>query len=118
MHDLHCKNADEMYSEVLAQRVTELKETEEGSESMCEALEKLVQEFVQEGELRGETRGEARGIAKGETKKAKETAKSLSKEGMSAEKIAQVLGEDEETIRNWLAHEQDYMKMVSTKRKS
>ena len=105
MHDLHCKNADEMYSEVLAQRVTELKETEEGSESMCEALEKLVQEFVQEGELRGETRGEARGIAKGETKKAKETAKSLSKEGMSAEKIAQVLGEDEETIRNWLAHE-------------
>lgn len=101
MHDLHCKNADEMYSEVLAQRVTELKETEEGSDSMCEALEKLVQEFVQEGELRGELRGETRG----EIKKAKETAKSLSKEGMSAEKIAQVLGEDEKTVRNWLAHE-------------
>ena len=93
MHDLHCKNADEMYSEVLAQRVTELKETAEGSESMCEALEKLVQEFVQEGETRGET------------KKAKETAKSLSKEGMPVKKIAQILGEDKETVRNWLAHE-------------
>lgn len=97
MHDLHCKNADEMYSEVLAQRVTELKETAEGSESMCEALEKLVQEFVQEGELRGETRGEV--------KKAKETAKALNKEGMSVEKIAQVLGEDEKIVRNWLVHE-------------
>ena len=105
MHDLHCKNADEMYSEVLAQRVIELKETEEGSDSMCEALEKLVQEFVQEGELRGETRGEARGIAKGETKKAKETAKALNQEGMPVEKIAQVLGEDEKTVRNWLVNE-------------
>ena len=101
MHDLHCKNADEMYSEVLAQRVTELKETAEGSESMCEALEKLVQEFVQEGELRGELRGETRG----EIKKAKETAKALNQEGMSVEKIAQVLREDEETVRNWLANE-------------
>ena len=101
MHDLNCKNANEMYSEILAQRVTELKETEEGSDSMCEALEKLVQEFVQEGELRGELRGETRG----EIKKAKETAKSLSKEGMSVEKIAQVLREDEDTVRNWLSHE-------------
>lgn len=64
---------------------------------MCEALEKLVQEFVQEGELRGETRGEI--------KKARETAKELSKEGMSVEKIAQVLREDEEEVRNWLTHE-------------
>ena len=85
MHDLYCKNADEMYSEVLAQRVTELKETAEGSESMCEALEKLVQEEV--------------------AQKAKETAKALNKEGMPVEKIAQVLGEDEEAVRNWLTHE-------------
>ena len=105
MHDLHCKNADEMYSEVLAQRVIELKETEEGSDSMCEALEKLVQEFVQEGELRGENRGETRGIAKGEIKKAKETAKALNQEGMPVEKIAQVLGEDEKTVRSWLVNE-------------
>ena len=91
MHDLHCKNADEMYSEVLAQRVTELKETEEGSDSMCEALEKLVQEEV--------------------AQKAEKTAKALNQEGMSVEKIAQVLGENEKTVRNWLSHEQNYMQM-------
>lgn len=37
--------------------------------------------------------------------KAKETAKALNKEGMPVEKIAQVLGEDEETVKNWLTHE-------------
>ena len=31
MHDLHCKNADEMYSEILSKRVSELKETEGGT---------------------------------------------------------------------------------------
>ena len=55
------------------------------SRCMCEALEKLVQEEV--------------------AQKAKETAKALNKEGMPVEKIAQVLGEDEETVRNWLTHE-------------
>ena len=30
MHDLHCKNAEDMHSEVLAKRVYELKETQEG----------------------------------------------------------------------------------------
>ena len=104
MHDLNCKNADEMYSEVLAQRVSELKGTEkEGNIGMCDALEELIQEFTQKGELRGEARGEARGIAKGEMKKAKETAKALSREGMSIEKIAQILDEEEEKIKEWLS---------------
>ena len=35
-HDLHCKNADEMYSEILAKRVRELKETQKGVEKMCD----------------------------------------------------------------------------------
>lgn len=102
MHDLNCKNAEDMYSEVLAQRVSELKETEtEESVGMCDALEKLIQEFEQKGELQGE----ARGIAKGEMKKAKETAKALSQEGISVQKIAQILGEEEETVKNWLEEE-------------
>ena len=102
MHDLHCKNANDMYSEVLAKRVSELKETEtEESVSMCDALEKLIQEFEQKGELQGE----ARGIAKGAIKKAKETAKALSQEGMPVQKIAQILGEEGEIVRNWLEEE-------------
>ena len=102
MHDFHCKNANDMYSEVLAKRVSELKETEtEESVSMCDALEKLIQEFEQKGELQGE----ARGIAKGAIKKAKETAKALSQEGMPVQKIAQILGEEGEIVRNWLEEE-------------
>ncbi|MBU5481648.1 hypothetical protein KQI91_10615 [Blautia sp. MSJ-19] len=83
-----------MYSEVLAQRVSELKESEKGSDNMCEALEKLIQE--------GEARGELRGIAEGERKKAKEIAKRLSQKGMSVAKIAQILKEDDENVESWL----------------
>ena len=41
MHDLHCKNADEMYSEVLAARVRQLKETPEGVEYMCKEMDRI-----------------------------------------------------------------------------
>ena len=68
---------------------------------MCDALEKLIQEFEQKGELQGE----ARGIAKGAIKKAKETAKALRQEGMPVQKIAQILGEEGEIVRNWLEEE-------------
>lgn len=102
MHDLNCKNADEMYSEVLAQRVSELKATEkEENVGMCDALEELIQEFTQKGELRGEVRG----IAKGEMKERKKTAKTLSREGMPVEKIAQILGEEDEKVKEWLTEE-------------
>ena len=41
MHDFHCKNADDMYYEVLAERVRELKETPKGVAEMCKELEEL-----------------------------------------------------------------------------
>ena len=98
MHDLNCKNADDMYSKVLAQRVSELKETEkEENVGMCDALEKLIQEYTQKGELRGEERERSR--------ERKRTAKALNQEGMSVEKIAQILSEEEETVKEWLAED-------------
>ena len=60
---------------------------------------------VRETEQKGELQGEARGIAKREIKKAKETAKALSQEGMPVQKIAQILGEEGEIVRNWLEEE-------------
>ena len=39
IHDLHCKHADDMYSEVLARRVRELKETQKGVEGMSITIE-------------------------------------------------------------------------------
>ena len=87
---MNCKNADEMYSEVLAQRVSELKETEmEGNVGMCDALEKLIQE-ENEKECKRER---------------KRTAKALSQDGMSVDKIARILREEEETVKEWLAED-------------
>ena len=64
--DLHCTDAAEMYSEVLAERVWELKETERGVENMCHELEMLYQDGVEEGIKLGERKGEQSGIVKGE----------------------------------------------------
>lgn len=90
VHDLNCKNADEMYSEVLAQRVSELKETEmKENVGMCDALEKLIQE-ENEKECKRER---------------KRTAKALCQKEMSIEEIAQILSEEEETVKEWLAED-------------
>lgn len=63
MHDFHCKNADDMYYDVLAERVRELKETPKGVEEMCKELEELYADRRAEGIEIGETRGEERGIS-------------------------------------------------------
>ena len=84
-----------MYSEVLAQRVSELKSTEEGIDSMCKEMEWIYRESEQRGELRGEI--------KGEIKKAKKTAKALVQKGMPVKEIAEILNEKEETVKEWLS---------------
>ena len=53
MHDLHCKEADKMYSNVLSARVQKLKETTEGVNQMCQELEEIYNEGEQSGFLRG-----------------------------------------------------------------
>ena len=99
MHDLHCKEADEMYSNILATRVHQLKETEEGVNQMCQELE----EIYNEGEQFGFLRGEQSGVQKGELKKARETTLALLEMGMSAEQIAKAVNLSIETIQNWIS---------------
>lgn len=41
MHDLHYKNASEIHSKILAERVYELKETQKGVDLMCREKKKL-----------------------------------------------------------------------------
>ena len=41
VHDLHCKYAKDIYSQVLAKRVYELKETQEGIEIMCKEMDRI-----------------------------------------------------------------------------
>ncbi len=49
MHDLHCKDADEIHSSTLAARVRMLKETERGVNDMCSEMEKLYNEGIEIG---------------------------------------------------------------------
>ena len=47
--NLHCADADKMYSGILADRVRELKHTQKGVERMCREMEQI----YSEGEKRG-----------------------------------------------------------------
>lgn len=90
MHDLHCKNADEMHSLVLAKRVHELKDTQKGVELMCHEMEKIYSEGMESGEKRGEL------------KKAKETALSLAEMGLPVEKIAKAVNHNVNEVQKWI----------------
>lgn len=94
MHDLHCKNASDMYSKILANRVRELKETKKGVDIMCNEIEEIYSEGIE--------RGEKRGIEKGELKKAKDTAMSMAADGMKVDKIVYYLKVNTKTVQEWL----------------
>ena len=99
MHDLHCKNADDMYSDVLAEQVRALKETEEGVNTMCKELAELYNEGVNEGIAIGEERG----IAIGEESMKREIVLSMAEMETPVEKIAQVVRESVDLVRQWIA---------------
>ena len=86
MHDLHCKNAEDMHSKILADRVYELKETQKGVEFMCREMEQIYSEGIESGEL----------------KKAKASALSMAADGMKAEKIAHYLKVSAAMVQNWI----------------
>ena len=122
MHDLYCKNADDMYSKVLADRVRELKETQKGEESMCKELEELIKlgvaegrdegraegrvEGRAEGRVEGRAEGRAEGRVEGRTEGKKETQRevaiALDRRGMHLDEIAEITGAQAATIRIWL----------------
>lgn len=99
MHDFHCKDAEQMNSEILARRVCELKETQEGVEFMCREMDAI----YHEGEIRGEKRGRIEGHREGREEKAKEMAHSLAGMGMPAEQIAEAAKVSVNLVKEWLS---------------
>ena len=110
MHDFHCRRAEDMYSEILAERVRELKETQEGVDIMCREMDEIYREGQRYGEKRGEKRGEERGIKLGEkrgeergiAKGKQEMAFSLLRMGMPVEEIAKAASVSVELVEKWL----------------
>ena len=91
--------------EILAERVRELKETQEGVDIMCREMDEIYREGQRYGEKRGiklgEKRGEERGIAKGK----QEMAFSLFRMGMPVEEIAKAASVSVELVEKWLEKE-------------
>ena len=83
---------------MLLKRVSELKETEGGTGSMCEALEELMKEMGEEMRQKGVAQGEARG----KLKERRKMAKALFQRGMPIKEIAEVIGEKEAAVESWL----------------
>lgn len=95
MQDFHCMDARDMHSEVLANRVYELKETQEGVDFMCHEMDEIYNE--------GAERGRAEGLAAGEMKKARETALTLADRGMSVSDIADIVKVSVKLVQEWLS---------------
>ena len=76
VHDLLCPDAAKMYFEVLRQRVSQFKNSEEGRYAMCKAMERIAERNKAEGRAEGEARGERKNMLA--------TAKRMLKSGMLA----------------------------------
>ena len=83
MHDFRCKNADKMKNKILSEKVRTLKETDEGVDNMCKAVEDYGKE------LRAE--GIAEGIAKGKAEGRAELIAQMKASGMTDEQINKIL---------------------------
>ena len=91
MHDLHCKEAKDMHSDILSARVYELKETEEGVKEMCKDMEEIYNE------------GRESGFEEGAEKKAKEMVQSFAKMGFPVQQIAEAAQVTVEVVQSWIA---------------
>ena len=106
MQDFHCKNAEDIHSEVLAQRVHELKENQEGVDFMSREMDEIYNDGVKYGEELGRTQG----VAEGEMKKAKETALTLADRGMSVSDIADIVKVNVKLVQEWLSGDRSLAK--------
>ena len=110
MHDFHCRDADEMYSEVLAARVRQLKETTKGVESMCQEMDQIYKEGKELGEQIGEERGRRLGEEHGrqigeelgKVAARRQTVLSMAIEGLPVELIARIVKESTDKVRQWI----------------
>ena len=104
MHDFYCKDASDIHSEILAKRVYELKETQEGVDIMCREMDQIYKEGAKLGEERGRVQGIAEGLVAGEMKAKREAAYELRDEDhFSDEKIAKRLKISLEIVQKWFA---------------
>ena len=57
MHDFLCRNAAEMYFDILKRQVSQFKNSEEGRHDMCEVVEEFAEKIAVRREARGKREG-------------------------------------------------------------
>ena len=82
MHDFFCRDPNDMYNDVLTERVRFFKEDKKGVAAMCKVMEEIYNDGIAIGEVRGEVRGEIRGA---ETERIKSIKNLISSLGITAE---------------------------------
>ena len=80
MHDMRCRDAAEMYFEILKKRVSQFKNSEEGRRIMCKAVE----EFAERRAAESKAEGIAEGKREGKRENMLATAKRMLKDGILA----------------------------------
>lgn len=98
-----CKDAEDIYSEVLARRVYELKEAQEGVDHICREMDEIYNEGAKLGEERGRIQEIAEGFAAGEMEAKKETAVTFAEKGMLVTDIAGIVKVSVKTVQEWLS---------------
>ena len=96
MHDFFCSDPNDMYSDVLAERVRFFKEDEKGVAAMCRVMEELYNEGVAEGTMQGEARG-------AETERLKNIKSLIQRMGISAEAAMDALSIAKDEQSKYLA---------------
>ncbi len=84
VHDLLCRDAADMYFDVLREQVNKFKNSEEGRHAMCKAVEELVEELVEREKVDAKAEGERKGERKGKRETMLATAKRMLKDGILA----------------------------------
>ena len=97
--DLNCKDADAMYSGILAARIRALKETQKGVDFMCSEMDKIYSEGILAGEKQGIEIGEKQGTLRAKRK----MAASLASMGIPVEQIAQAADESISLVKQWIS---------------
>ena len=100
MHDFFCSDPNDMYSDVLAERVRFFKEDEKGVAAMCKVMEEIYNDGIAIGEVRGEVRGEIRGA---ETERLKNIKSLIQRMGISAEAAMDALSIAKDEQSKYLA---------------
>lgn len=89
----------------LSRRVHALKREEGGWEEMCKVSEEIYGYGLEDGRNEGIKLGRSEGMELGRSETRRNITVSLYQEGFSAEKIAEVVGETLEKVREWLRKE-------------